>query len=97
MDKLFEIGKNFRNEGLSRKHNPEFTMLEAYLAFGDYETMMEMVESLITTVRKKFWDVGNSAKCKLDIDDNSLRMHQGRRNCERIRHQDSIAKVSNRK
>ncbi|MFN7141920.1 MAG: lysine--tRNA ligase, partial [Limisphaerales bacterium] len=47
VDKLFEIGKNFRNEGLSRKHNPEFTMLEAYEAFGDYETMMETVESLI--------------------------------------------------
>ncbi|MSU59887.1 MAG: hypothetical protein EXS35_17260 [Pedosphaera sp.] len=47
IDKLFEIGKNFRNEGLSRRHNPEFTMLEAYQAFGDYETMMETVESLI--------------------------------------------------
>src|SRR5262245_21463469 len=41
IDKLFEIGKNFRNEGLSRRHNPEFTMLEAYEAFGDYATMME--------------------------------------------------------
>ena len=38
MDKVFEIGRNFRNEGLSRKHNPEFTMLEAYQAFGDYES-----------------------------------------------------------
>jgi lysyl-tRNA synthetase class 2 len=53
IDKLFEIGRVFRNEGLSRKHNPEFTMLEAYQAFGDYETMMEMVESLITTVAQK--------------------------------------------
>ena len=53
IDKLFEIGKNFRNEGLSRRHNPEFTMLEAYSAFGDYETMMETVESLITTVAQK--------------------------------------------
>ena len=50
VDRLFEIGKNFRNEGLSRRHNPEFTMLEAYCAYGDYETMMETVESLITTV-----------------------------------------------
>ena len=47
VDRLFEIGKNFRNEGLSRRHNPEFTMLEAYCAFGDYATMMETVESLI--------------------------------------------------
>ena len=53
MDRLFEIGKNFRNEGLSRRHNPEFTMLEAYCAFGDYATMMETVESLITTVAQK--------------------------------------------
>jgi len=53
IDKLFEIGKNFRNEGLSRRHNPEFTMLEAYCSFGDYESMMETVEALITTVAEK--------------------------------------------
>ena len=53
IDKLFEIGKNFRNEGLSRRHNPEFTMLEAYCAFGDYNTMMETVESLIKHVAQK--------------------------------------------
>ena len=53
IDKLFEIGKNFRNEGLSPRHNPEFTMLEAYCAFGDYATMMETVETLITTVAQK--------------------------------------------
>ncbi|HKW30766.1 MAG TPA: amino acid--tRNA ligase-related protein, partial [Verrucomicrobiae bacterium] len=53
VDKVFEIGRNFRNEGLSRKHNPEFTMLEAYQAFGDYESMMELVESLICHVAQK--------------------------------------------
>jgi lysyl-tRNA synthetase class 2 len=53
IDKLFEIGKNFRNEGLSRRHNPEFTMLEAYCAFGDYESMMETVEALIKQVAQK--------------------------------------------
>jgi lysyl-tRNA synthetase class 2 len=50
IDKIFEIGKNFRNEGLSRKHNPEFTMLEAYQAYADYETMMELVQSLVVHV-----------------------------------------------
>jgi lysyl-tRNA synthetase class 2 len=50
IDKVFEIGRNFRNEGLSRKHNPEFTMLEAYQAYGDYETMMELVESMVCHV-----------------------------------------------
>src|SRR5258706_9226331 len=47
VDRVFEIGRNFRNEGLSRKHNPEFTMLEAYQAYGDYEQMMELVQSLV--------------------------------------------------
>jgi lysyl-tRNA synthetase class 2 len=53
VDKLFEIGKNFRNEGLSRRHNPEFTMLEAYHSYADYEVMMETVESLICHVAEK--------------------------------------------
>src|SRR5213595_1850355 len=53
IDKVFEIGRNFRNEGLSRKHNPEFTMLEAYEAYGDYESMMELVQSLVCHVAEK--------------------------------------------
>ncbi|MFA4943485.1 MAG: lysine--tRNA ligase [Lentisphaeria bacterium] len=47
-DKVFEINRNFRNEGLSRRHNPEFTMLEVYQAYGDCATMMALVESLVT-------------------------------------------------
>jgi len=47
MPKVFEINRNFRNEGLDKQHNPEFTMLEAYCAFGDVETVMELTESLI--------------------------------------------------
>jgi lysyl-tRNA synthetase class 2 len=50
IERVYEIGRNFRNEGLSRKHNPEFTMLEAYQAYGDYESMMELVESMICQV-----------------------------------------------
>ncbi len=53
VDRVFEIGRNFRNEGLSRKHNPEFTMLEAYQAFGDYEQMMELVQSMVCHVAQK--------------------------------------------
>jgi len=56
VDKVFEIGRNFRNEGLSRKHNPEFTMLEAYEAFGDYETMMELVQGMICHVAENVLD-----------------------------------------
>lgn len=47
MTKVFEINRNFRNEGLDKQHNPEFTMLEAYQAFGDVETVMELTESLV--------------------------------------------------
>jgi lysyl-tRNA synthetase class 2 len=49
-EKVYELNRNFRNEGLSRSHNPEFTMLEIYEAYGDSRTMMELVESLITEV-----------------------------------------------
>ena len=53
IDRVFEIGRNFRNEGISRRHNPEFTMLEAYEAYGDYETMMELLQSMICHVSEK--------------------------------------------
>ncbi|MDW8309968.1 MAG: lysine--tRNA ligase [Verrucomicrobiales bacterium] len=55
-DKVFEIGRVFRNEGISRKHNPEFTMLEAYEAYGDYESMMELVQGLICHVAENVLD-----------------------------------------
>jgi lysyl-tRNA synthetase class 2 len=49
MERVFEINRNFRNEGLSRQHNPEFTMMEAYQAYGDYHVMMDLTEELIST------------------------------------------------
>jgi lysyl-tRNA synthetase class 2 len=49
MEKVFEINRNFRNEGLDTKHNPEFTMMELYQARADYEVMMEITEELIST------------------------------------------------
>jgi lysyl-tRNA synthetase class 2 len=51
--KVFEINRNFRNEGISPRHNPEFTMLEAYEAFGSWETMADLVEEMICTVAEK--------------------------------------------
>jgi lysyl-tRNA synthetase class 2 len=52
-EKVFEIGRNFRNEGISRRHNPEFTALEIYQAYSDCRGMMELLEELITTVAMK--------------------------------------------
>ena len=48
-DAVYEIGHDFRNEGIDRTHNPEFTMLEFYQAYADYETMMDVVERLLLT------------------------------------------------
>ena len=48
--KVFEVNRNFRNEGISRHHNPEFTMLEAYWAYADFELMSNLVEELICTL-----------------------------------------------
>ena len=47
IEKVYEIGRVFRNEGISRKHNPEFTMMELYQAYGDYRTMMDLTEAVI--------------------------------------------------
>lgn len=47
MERVFEINRNFRNEGLSTRHNPEFTMIEVYQAYADYRTMMDLTEDLI--------------------------------------------------
>ncbi|MGV6815577.1 MAG: amino acid--tRNA ligase-related protein, partial [Phycisphaerales bacterium] len=47
MPRVFEVSRNFRNEGLDKSHNPEFTSLEVYQAYGNYETMMELTEGLI--------------------------------------------------
>ena len=48
--KVFEINRNFRNEGISPRHNPEFTMLEAYWAFANWEAMADLMEEMITTI-----------------------------------------------
>ena len=52
-NKIFELNRNFRNEGISRKHNPEFTMLEAYWAYADFEKVANLVEELICHLAEK--------------------------------------------
>jgi lysyl-tRNA synthetase class 2 len=53
LEKVYEINRSFRNEGISTRHNPEFTMLEIYQAYGDYEVMMELTENLIAYAAQK--------------------------------------------
>jgi lysyl-tRNA synthetase class 2 len=66
MERVFELGRVYRNEGISPKHNPEFTMLEVYQAYGDYGSMMDLTESVIvnalkeelpTEGQRRFWPV----------------------------------------
>jgi lysyl-tRNA synthetase class 2 len=53
IEKVYEIGRVFRNEGIDTQHNPEFTMIELYHAYGDLRTMMELVESLVVHLAKE--------------------------------------------
>ncbi|HTS19022.1 MAG TPA: lysine--tRNA ligase [Verrucomicrobiae bacterium] len=55
-ERVYEINRNFRNEGISRRHNPEFTMLEVYQAYGDYETMMDLAQGLVVSVAENIVD-----------------------------------------
>lgn len=52
MEKVYEIGRNFRNEGISREHNPEFTMLEFYWAHTDYEDLMSFAEDMLSSLTR---------------------------------------------
>src|SRR2546421_7341202 len=52
LEKVFEINRNFRNEGISTQHNPEFTMMEFYEAYADYHALMRMTEEMISTVAR---------------------------------------------
>ena len=51
-EKIFELNRNFRNEGISPRHNPEFTMIEMYQAYVDYNDMMDLIENLVSSVAK---------------------------------------------
>jgi len=53
LERVYEIGRNFRNEGISTRHNPEFTMMELYQAYADYEDMMEITENMVAFIAKE--------------------------------------------
>ncbi|MGB2078432.1 MAG: lysine--tRNA ligase [Vibrio sp.] len=52
-DRVFEVNRNFRNEGLSPRHNPEFTMMEFYMAYADYKDLMDLTEEMLSTVAQE--------------------------------------------
>ena len=86
--KVFELNRNFRNEGLSRRHNPEFTMLEAYWAYADFELIAELVEELICRL------AGDAATLEgRDAEGNVTRTINLARPWRRARYRDLIEEV----
>ena len=55
LEKVYEIGRVFRNEGVSTRHNPEFTMIELYEAYADYKDIMKLTEDMVAHIAKKYW------------------------------------------
>ncbi len=66
-EKVFEIGRVFRNEGISYKHNPEYTLLELYQAYADYNDMMDLTEEIISSLAKEI-----TGDYKVAFDDNEI-------------------------
>jgi lysyl-tRNA synthetase class 2 len=91
-NKVFEINRNFRNEGISRKHNPEFTMLEAYWAYADFEKMANLVEELICHLAEKIY---NSLMIEhRDSDGKIIRTINLKRPWRRARYRDLVREVA---
>jgi len=91
-NKVFEINRNFRNEGISRKHNPEFTMLEAYWAYADFEKVANLVEELICFLAEKI--CGSLTIDHRDADGNVTRTINLQRPWRRVRYRDLMRDVA---
>lgn len=91
-NKVFELNRNFRNEGISRKHNPEFTMLEAYWAYADFEKIADLVEELICYLAEKI--AGSLQVQHKDADGNIVRTINLQRPWRRARYVDLVREVA---
>jgi lysyl-tRNA synthetase class 2 len=91
-NKVFEINRNFRNEGISRKHNPEFTMLEAYWAYADFEKVANLVEELICHLAEKI--CGSLSIEHRDADGKVVRTIDLKRPWRRVRYHDLMREVA---
>jgi lysyl-tRNA synthetase class 2 len=91
-NKVFEINRNFRNEGISRKHNPEFTMLEAYWAYADWEKMANLVEELICYLAEKI--CGSLTIEHRDSEEKIVRTINLKRPWRRARYHDLVREVA---
>jgi lysyl-tRNA synthetase, class II len=92
LNKVFEINRNFRNEGISRKHNPEFTMLEAYWAYADFEKMANLTEELICHLAEKI--CGSLTIEHRDSEEKVVRTINLKRPWRRARYHDLVREVA---
>jgi lysyl-tRNA synthetase, class II len=92
LNKVFEINRNFRNEGISRKHNPEFTMLEAYWAYADFEKMANLTEELICYLAGKI--CGSLTIEHRDSEEKVVRTINLKRPWRRARYHDLVREVA---
>jgi lysyl-tRNA synthetase, class II len=91
-NKVFELNRNFRNEGISRRHNPEFTMLEFYWAYADFEKIANLVEELICHLAEKV--CGSLRIEHRDADGNIMRTINLQRPWRRARYHDLVREVA---
>jgi lysyl-tRNA synthetase class 2 len=91
-NKVFELNRNFRNEGISRKHNPEFTMLEAYWAYADFEKIADLVEEMICHLAAAISRDGSRVEHK-DAEGNVTRTLNLTRPWRRARYRDLIREI----
>src|SRR6266403_1081238 len=91
-NKVFELNRNFRNEGISRKHNPEFTMLEVYWAYADFEKMADLIEELICHTAEKI--CGSLEIEHRDADGKVVRTINLKRPSRRARYVDLVREVA---
>src|SRR6266567_1351012 len=90
--KVFELNRNFRNEGISRKHNPEFTMLEAYWAYADWEKIANLVEELICYLAEKI--CGSLTIDHRDSEEKIIRTINLKQPWRRTRYRDVLREVA---
>ena len=91
-NKVFELNRNFRNEGISRKHNPEFTMLEVYWAYADFEKVANLVEEMVCHVGEKI--SGSLQIEQKDVDGKVMRTINLNRPWRRARYVDLVREVA---
>lgn len=91
-ERVYEINRNFRNEGLSRRHNPEFTMVEFYQAYATYEDLMDLTEEMIAHIAREVVGVQDDGQVVVHAEGHAINLSQPWR---RVRVDDAVAEAWN--